>query len=100
MTLTKNSGYYINLNGNDIFIKTVKYYIKDKDIRSIMLRLNMINIENSGIKQFRESLIKAILYTQENGVYKLKIKNNNARTLDDVVIINLDSFNFGGGKNE
>ena len=98
--MIKNSGYYININGNDIFIKTIKYYIKDKEIRSLMLRLNMINIENSGIKQFRDSLIKAILYVGEMGVYKLKIRNNNIRTLDEVMVINLDSFNFGGDKDD
>ena len=100
MKLTKYSGYYLNIGDNNIFIKTVKYYIKDKAVRDIMLRLNMLNIDESGIKEFKGLLKKAMLYSGENELYRLKIRNEPTRTLDKVLIINLDSFSFGGGSNE
>lgn len=96
----QRGGYYVNIKGKDIFIITNRYYIKDKDIRRILLRLNIFNITEVEIKQLRSKLLRGKLLSLigENGVYKVKLKNDAIiKTFDDLLIIYNDEFWLGGG---
>lgn len=89
--MNKRSGYYINIANKDIFIVTSKYYIKDKDVRNIMLRLNLFDLSDKELYKFKESLARAWLYIDDNNKYKIKIKKERLRDVNDLMIIYRDS---------
>ena len=89
--MNKRSGYYINIANKDIFIVTSKYYIKDKDVRNVMLRLNLFDLSDKELYKFKESLARAWLYIDDNNKYKIKIKKERLRDVNDLMIIYRDS---------
>lgn len=99
----QRGGYYVNVKGKDVFIITNRYYIKDKDIRRILLRLNIFNVTEVEIKQLRSKMIRGKLLSLmgENGIHKIKLKNDTIiKSFDDLLIIYNDEFWLGGGVDE
>lgn len=98
----RRGGYYVNIKGKDIFIITNKYYIKDKDIRRILLKLNIFNITGEETKRLREKMIRGQLLsiTGENGIHRVKLKKDSIiKSFDDLLIIYNDAFRLGGDRN-
>ena len=94
----RRGGYYVNVEGKDIFIITSRYYIKDRDIRRIMLRLSIFDINVNELKGLRSKMVRGQLLTVmgEYGIYKVKLKKDSIiKSFDDLMVVYDDVFRFG-----
>lgn len=90
--MLKYKGFYFRYNDTDVFLRKDSYYLKDAELKTVMLKLGMFDIDKNGLNNVRNLLIRATLYVLEQGVYKLKVKNEHIKTLDNIFVINLNTF--------
>ena len=90
--MLKYKGFYFRYNNKNIFLRKDAYYLKDSELKIVMLKLGIFDIDKNGLNNVRNMLTRATLYVIEDNVFKIKIKNEHIRTLDDILIMNLNTF--------
>ena len=89
---TRN-GYFIELNGKNLFIIQESYYLKDKLIKILLLRFGC-NYDPKSIKETRSNAKRAKLGVDNLGNYIVKIKGGIFTHIENIVILNSNSFNL------
>lgn len=93
----KRYGFFLRKDDKNIFIEHTNSYLRDSTARSLMLRLNLLDISADGIQNFKNTLTRAILVQSEGGINKLIIRKMPTQEVPDITIINTGS---GGGSHE
>lgn len=89
---TRN-GYFIELNGKNLFIIQESYYLKDKLIKILLLRFGC-NYDPELIKKTRSNAKRAKLGVDNLGNYIVKLKGGTFTHIENIVILNSNSFNL------
>lgn len=89
---TRN-GYFIELNGKNLFIIQESYYLKDKLIKILLLRFGC-NYDPESIKKARSNAKRAKLGVDNLGNYIVKLKGGTFTHIENIVILNSNSFNL------
>lgn len=87
------SGYFIELNGKNIFIIHHSYYLKDKLLKTLLMRYGC-NYDQNAIKGMRAKAKRAQIGIDNLGNYVVKIKGGTFTHIDNISIVTASSFNL------
>lgn len=93
-TVKTQNGYYINIGGKNYFIVQSSYYVKDKTLKRILSSCHQ-DYSNAALKQVRPLLKRAELGVDASGQRCVKLKGGSFVGVNDLIVINANSFSFG-----